>query len=138
MKTTQLFSENMLRSQITVGGADDIQFHLGKYRVSVRYTDERHARLIVVVFQLDFSGALPIARFALPAKKSYLCSDQEYFVRLVCDNGKNRRHEVAVLSDAGVIFISGIWEIEHRLMSPAAEEFAWGVDRNTERWNVKF
>jgi len=110
---------------------------LGKYRVSVRYTDERRARLIAVVFRLDFSRTSPIARFALPAKESYLCSDWEYFVRLICDDGKKHRNEVAVLSDDGVIFISGIWEIEHRVMPPAIEESAWGVDRNTERWNVK-
>lgn len=133
-----LLNSSSIRLQIAKGGTNDLQFHLNRYRVSVHYTINKPYQLIAVVFRVACSGMIPLARFAFPADGSVLATDYKTFVRLICDIDKKDRNEVAILHDDGVVFVSGIWEIENRLRSPRAEEFEWGIDRNTERWNVKF
>lgn len=138
MMKKYLLEDLSIRSQIAKGGTDDLQFHLGRFRVSVRYTTNKPYRLIAVVFRFADSGLVPLARFAFPADESALATDYKTFVRLIYDAGRKGRNEVAILQDDGIVFISGIWEIEHRLSPPCAEELKWGMDRNTERWNVKY
>ncbi len=132
-----LLNSSSIRLQIAKGGTNDLQLHLNRYRVSVHYTTSKPYRLIAVVFQVAHSGMVPLVRFAFPADESVLATDYKTFVRLIYDIDKKGRNEVAILHDDGVVFVSGVWEIEDRLCPPRMEEFEWGIDRNTERWNVK-
>lgn len=144
----KIYTEYSIREQIAAGGAGDWRVRLGKYTVSLQYTDcqdkgfmaclaslvgRTPQRLVAVVYRRECDGQInAIRQVSVPAKGASITTDNATVLKLFGHDGRLCGFEVSKAK--GPYFLGGKWGRISASQPIRPDEQNRGITQDTERW----